>query len=50
MATEKLTKKRLLQILLMLIILMSAFFYKTYQHNASADTKSAVENVEVSEK
>lgn len=50
MATEKLTKKRLLQILLMLTILMGAFFYKTYQHNSSVDAQSAVENAEVSEK
>lgn len=50
MATEKLTKKRLLQILLMLTILMGAFFYKTYQHNVSANSQSAVENAEVSEK
>lgn len=50
MATEKLTQKRVLQILLMLIILISAFFYKTYQHNVSTDSQSAVENTEVSEK
>lgn len=48
MATEKLTQKRVLQILL--IILISAFFYKTYQHNVSTDSQSAVENTEVSEK
>lgn len=31
MAVEKLTKKRLIQIILMMIVLLSAFFYKTCQ-------------------
>lgn len=32
MAAEKLTKKRLLQILLMLAILIAAFLYRTYTY------------------
>lgn len=32
MAAEKLTKKRLLQIGIMLVILLGAFFYRTYQY------------------
>ncbi len=32
MAAEKLTKKRLLQIILMLVILGSAFIYRTYTY------------------
>ncbi|MGQ0286240.1 hypothetical protein ACT2CV_03400 [Pasteurellaceae bacterium 22721_9_1] len=32
MPAEKLTKKRLIQLIVMLGILLSAFFYKTYQH------------------
>ena len=32
MAAEKLTKKRLIQILLMLIILLIAFFYRTFSY------------------
>lgn len=32
MAVEKLTKKRLIQIVIMLVILLIAFFYRTYTH------------------
>lgn len=32
MAAEKLTKKRLIQILIMLCILVSAFLYRTYTY------------------
>ena len=32
MAVEKLTKKRLIQIVIMLVILLIAFFYRTYAH------------------
>jgi hypothetical protein len=32
MAAEKLTKKRLIQILIMLIILLIAFSYRTFYH------------------
>ncbi|AFF23978.1 hypothetical protein SAMN05421675_0246 [Pasteurella multocida] len=32
MAAEKLTKKRLIQILIMLGILVFLFFYRTYTH------------------
>lgn len=32
MAAEKLTKKRLIQIVIMLIILIAAFVYRTYQY------------------
>ncbi len=32
MASEKLTKKRLIQIIIVLCILLIAFFYRTYQH------------------
>ncbi len=32
MATEKLTKKRLIQILIMLCILVGAFLYRTYTY------------------
>ncbi len=32
MAAEKLTKKRLIQIIVMLVILLIAFFYRTYTH------------------
>ncbi|SUT92539.1 Uncharacterised protein [[Actinobacillus] rossii] len=31
MAVEKLTKKRLIQIIIMLAILIGAFLYRTYQ-------------------
>lgn len=31
MAVEKLTKKRLIQIIIMLTILIGAFLYRTYQ-------------------
>lgn len=33
MAAEKLTKKRLIQIVIMLIILIAAFVYRTYQYS-----------------
>lgn len=33
MAAEKLTKKRLIQIVVMLVILLVAFFYRTYTHS-----------------
>ncbi|EPE69934.1 hypothetical protein I142_09286 [Pasteurella multocida RIIF] len=33
MAAEKLTKKRLIQILIMLGILVFLFFYRTYTHS-----------------
>ncbi|AKD37555.1 hypothetical protein I926_01125 [Pasteurella multocida subsp. multocida OH4807] len=32
MAAEKLTKKRLIQIVIMLCILLVLFFYRTYTH------------------
>lgn len=32
MAAEKLTKKRLIQISIMLVILLIAFFYRTYTY------------------
>lgn len=32
MAAEKLTKQRLIQIVIMLVILLIAFFYRTYTH------------------
>lgn len=32
MPAEKLTKKRLIQIVIMLIILISAFIYRTYHY------------------
>ncbi len=32
MAAEKLTKKRLIQIIIMLVILISAFLYRTYTY------------------
>ena len=32
MPAEKLTKKRLVQILVMLVILIAAFVYRTYQY------------------
>lgn len=32
MASEKLTKKRLIQIIIVLCILLVAFFYRTYQY------------------
>ncbi|WP_204352502.1 hypothetical protein [Aggregatibacter kilianii] len=35
MAAEKLTKKRLAQIVLMLVILLVAFFYRTFHHEAN---------------
>lgn len=34
MAAEKLTKKRLIQIIVMLCILLAAFLYRTYQYYA----------------
>lgn len=36
MPAEKLTKKRLIQILIMLCILLAAFLYKTYQYNQNS--------------
>ncbi|AFU18920.1 Uncharacterised protein [Actinobacillus equuli] len=33
MAAEKLTKKRLIQIVVMLCILIGAFFYRTYTYS-----------------
>ncbi len=54
MAAEKLTKKRLIQILLMLCVLLSAFIYHTcrYDSRAAPETalESAVENTQISEK
>ncbi|MGP1626468.1 MAG: hypothetical protein ACTTG7_00245 [Aggregatibacter segnis] len=35
MAAEKLTKKRLIQILLALIILLIAFFYRTFHYETN---------------
>lgn len=32
MAAEKLTKQRLIQIVIMLVLLLIAFFYRTYTH------------------
>lgn len=32
MAAEKLTKKRLIQIVIMLVVLLIAFFYRTYTY------------------
>ncbi|WP_180334836.1 hypothetical protein [Necropsobacter massiliensis] len=54
MAAEKLTKKRLIQILLMLCILLSAFIYHTCRYDSTAVPKtaveSAVENTQITEK
>ncbi|MCW9698272.1 MULTISPECIES: hypothetical protein [unclassified Avibacterium] len=47
MATEKLTKKRLIQIILMLCILLSAFFYRTCHYQ---QIQSAVENQQILDK
>ncbi|WP_373099951.1 MULTISPECIES: hypothetical protein [Pasteurellaceae] len=47
MAAEKLTKKRVMQILLMLCILLAAFIYKTCHYEKPP--QSAVENQQVSD-
>ncbi|WP_165772755.1 hypothetical protein [Caviibacterium pharyngocola] len=47
MAAEKLTKKRLIQILIMLCILLFAFVYKTCSYEKNETGKSAVENQQV---
>ncbi|WP_410686029.1 hypothetical protein [Avibacterium paragallinarum] len=47
MAVEKLTKKRLIQIILMLFVLLSAFFYRTCHYDKN---QSAVENQQISDK
>lgn len=36
MAAQKLTKSRLIQLIIMLIILLSAFFYRTFTHTSGA--------------
>ncbi|WP_133118690.1 hypothetical protein [Conservatibacter flavescens] len=54
MAAQKLTKTRLIQIIVMLIILLTAFFYKTYQHYGESSVEkqreSAVQNENILEK
>ena len=47
MAAEKLTKKRLIQILCMLGILICAFVYRTVTHSQKAEN---VPQIEVNEK
>lgn len=42
MATEKLTKKRLIQIILMLCVLLFAFFYRTYHYHKTNN----IENIQ----
>ena len=42
MAAEKLTKKRLIQILIMLIILLIAFFYRTFSYQETAQKVTAL--------
>lgn len=39
MAAEKLTKKRLIQILLMLTILLIAFFYRTFHYETNRQSQ-----------
>jgi|GEM_PF-121941 len=39
MAAEKLTKKRLIQILLALIILLIAFFYRTFHYETNQQSQ-----------
>ena len=46
MAVQKLTRMRVVQILVVLILLLTAFFYKTYQYYQKPDVveqESAVE-------
>ncbi|MBN6065133.1 hypothetical protein HYE66_01455 [Aggregatibacter actinomycetemcomitans] len=46
MAAEKLTKKRLIQIVIMLIILLSAFFYRTFYYEANETPQSPLKTLE----
>ncbi|MDU8924742.1 hypothetical protein RYD26_07445 [Pasteurellaceae bacterium LIM206] len=49
MPAERLTKRRLIQIVIMLIILVTAFLYKTcqYEKGSREKTQSAVLKIEV---
>ncbi|WP_202903502.1 hypothetical protein [Aggregatibacter actinomycetemcomitans] len=46
MAAEKLTKKRLIQILIMLIVLLTAFFYRTFYYEASGTGQPPAKTLE----
>lgn len=48
MPAEKLTFKRLIQLVIMFTILSGAFFYRTYVHNQKNEQESAVENSVIS--